>query len=150
LERLFLLVYPMVDFVALKRTALTTPFFETICLLFVSCFVYIFSDIHLFTFFSCFFLHLAPYFWWWIWFKVEIEWCLFLEGTVLKFFLVFWFSFEKFQFFCRNGNFWFSIEGIISHCGRVEKGKSVRSGAFLELHSFRFDRVVLTGHWHFS
>lgn len=68
-----------------------------------------------------------------------------------KNFLVFWFSFENFQFFfCWKGNFWFSIEGIISHCERVEKGKSVCSGAFLELHSFRFDRVVLTGHWHFS
>jgi len=52
----------MVDFVALKRTALTTPFFETICLHFVSCFVYIFSDIHLFTFFSCFVYISGPLF----------------------------------------------------------------------------------------
>jgi len=32
LERLLMLVYPMVDFVALKRAALTTPFLKTICL----------------------------------------------------------------------------------------------------------------------
>jgi len=54
------------------------------------------------------------------------------------------------NFFVGREIFGVSIDGIISHCGRVEKGKSVWSGAFLELHSFRFDRVVLTGHWHFS
>jgi len=32
LERLLMLVYPMVDFVALRRAALTTPFLKTICL----------------------------------------------------------------------------------------------------------------------
>jgi len=54
-----MLDYPMVDFVALRRAALTTPFFKTICLQFFSC---------LFTFFSCFVytfqlicLHLVPF-----------------------------------------------------------------------------------------
>jgi len=32
LERLLMLDYPMVDFVALRRAALTTPFLKTICL----------------------------------------------------------------------------------------------------------------------
>jgi len=106
LERLFLLVYPMVDFVALKRTALTTPFFETICLHFVSCFVYIFSDIHLFTFFSCFVYISGPLFLMMDMIQGGNRMVFVFRRHSENFFLVFWFSFENFQFFCRKGNFW--------------------------------------------
>jgi len=74
----------MVDFVALKRTALTTPFFETICLHFVSCFVYIFSNIYLFTFFSCFFTS-GPLFLMMDMIQGGIRMVFVLEDTVKKF-----------------------------------------------------------------
>jgi len=74
-----------------------------------------------------------------------------LEGTVENFSQIFFH--RKFpNFFVLKGKFlFFLIEGIIPHCGRVEEGKSIWSGAsFFNYILFRFDRMVLTGHWHFS
>jgi len=69
LERLLMLDFPMVVILLhLGGQHLTTPYFETICLHFLSA-----VCLH----FQLFCWHLVPIVFWWIWFKVEIEWCLF-------------------------------------------------------------------------
>jgi len=101
----------------------------------------------------------TPYFWWFffsLWFKVEIEWCLLLEictmGGIFFSPKMFFRQIPKF----RNLSiftliFQEEVEKKILHCAEGWKLGKVPDLALLDYIVFVldfFDRVALTGHWH--